>query len=80
MIQGLNGSTGKCKVLYNIGSLQWLLIMLYTKDSIFDRYGLYKWIIMPIELKNMPATFIKIINNLFIDMLDKGLVVFLDDI
>ena len=29
---------------------------------------------------NAPATFMKTMNNLFIDMLDKGVVVFLDDV
>ena len=37
--QRFNGPTGKCKVLHDIGSLQWLLVVLYsqgrcTKDSI----------------------------------------------
>ena len=43
------------------------------------QYGLYKWIIMPIELMNTPETFMRIMNNLFMDMLDNGVVVFLDN-
>ena len=35
---------------------------------------------MPIGLKNVPETFIRMMNNLLEDMLDKGVVVFLDDV
>ena len=34
---------------------------------------------MPVGLTNTPATFIWTMNNLFVDMLDKGVIVFLDD-
>ena len=34
---------------------------------------------MPMGLTNAPATFMQIMNNLFADMLDKGVIVFLDD-
>ena len=34
---------------------------------------------MPMGLTNMPATFMWMMNNLFMDMLDKGVIVFLDD-
>ena len=35
---------------------------------------------MPFGLCNAPATFMRSTNNLFADLLDKGVVVFLDDI
>ena len=35
--------------------------------------------VMPIGLINLQATFMQMINNLFMEMLDKGVVVFLDD-
>ena len=35
---------------------------------------------MPMGLTNMPVPFIRMINNLFKDMLDQGVVVFLDDV
>ena len=35
---------------------------------------------MPIGLMSAPAAFMKMMNNLFVDMLDKGVVVFPDDI
>ena len=44
------------------------------------RYGLYKWVVMPMGLTNAPATFMQTMNNLFSDMLDSGMAVFLDDI
>ena len=34
---------------------------------------------MPMGLMNMPATFMQMMNNFFADMLDKGVIVFLDD-
>ena len=44
------------------------------------QYELYKWIVMPMGLINAPETFMQMMNNLFMDMLDKGVMVFLDDI
>ena len=44
------------------------------------RYGLYKWVIMHMGLMNAPATFIQTMNNLFSDILDFRMAVFLDDI
>ena len=35
---------------------------------------------MPMGLTNVPATFMQMMNNLFMDMLDKGVIVFLDDV
>ena len=34
---------------------------------------------MPMGLVNVPAMFMRMMNNLFTDMLDKGVIVFLDD-
>ena len=35
---------------------------------------------MPMGLMNAPAMFMRMMNNLFEDMLDQGVVVFLDDV
>ena len=50
------------------------------KTAFLTRYGLYEWVVMPMGLTNAPATFMQTMNNLFLDMLDSGVVVFLDDI
>ena len=43
------------------------------------RYSLYKWVIMPMGLSNAPSTFMQTVNNLFYDILDFSMAVFLDD-
>ena len=50
------------------------------KTVFLMRYGLYKWIVMPMGLTNTPATFMCTMNKLFSDMLDSGVVVFLNGI
>lgn len=35
---------------------------------------------MPFGLTNAPATFMRAMNNLFVDLLDRGVVCFLDDV
>ena len=35
---------------------------------------------MPFGLTNAPATFMRAMNNLFADLLDRGVVCFLDDV
>jgi hypothetical protein len=43
-------------------------------------YGLYEYTIMPFGLSNAPASFQNITNHIFRDLLDLGLIVYLDDI
>ena len=50
------------------------------KTTFLMRYSLYEWVIMPMGLTNAPATFMQTMNNLFSDMLDSGVAVFLDNI
>ena len=45
------------------------------KTAFLTQYGLYEWIVIPMGLTNMPA-----MNKLSMDMLDKRVVVFLDDV
>jgi hypothetical protein len=43
-------------------------------------YGLYEYTIMPFGLSNAPATFQNMMNHIFRDLLDLGLIIYLDDI
>ena len=44
------------------------------------RYGLFEYTVMPFGLMNAPATFQKMTNSIFNDMLDMGMLTFLDNI
>ena len=44
------------------------------------RYGSFKWLVMPFGLSNGPAAFQRFMNNIFADMLNIRVVVYLDDI
>ena len=50
------------------------------KTAFLICYRLYRWIVMPMGLMNTPEMFMQMMDNLFVDILDKGVVVFLDDI
>ena len=51
-----------------------------AKTAFHTRYGLYEWTVLPMGLTNAPATFMRAMNNLFTDLLDRGVIVFLDDV
>src|SRR5215216_5912222 len=44
------------------------------------RYGLYKYTVMSFDLSNSPAFFMHMMNKVFMDFLDKFVLVFIDDI
>ena len=44
------------------------------------RYGLYEYIVMSVGLTNAPAYFMNMMNKVFMEFLDKFVVVFIDDI
>ena len=44
------------------------------------RYGLFEWHVVPFGLTNTPRVFMYVLNQLFEDILDQGVVVFLEDI
>jgi len=50
------------------------------KTAFKSRYGLYEDTVMPFRLCNPPSTFQGIINDVFHDMLDVGVIAYMDDI
>jgi hypothetical protein len=49
------------------------------KTAFTTKYGLFEFNVMPFGLCNAPATFQRMMNNTFMDVLDKSACVFLDD-
>jgi hypothetical protein len=50
------------------------------KMAFITKYGLYEFTVMSFGLTNAPAFFMNLMNNVFMDYLDKFVVVFIDDI
>ena len=48
--------------------------------SFQTHYDSYEFMVMPFEFTNAPTTFMTLMNTIFHDMLDRGVIVFLDDI
>ena len=50
------------------------------KTAFCSRYGSFEWCVMPFGLTNAPAVFQRFMNDIFSDMLDVCVLVYLDDI
>jgi hypothetical protein len=50
------------------------------KTAFRTRYGLYEYIVMSFGLTNAPAYFMYLMNKVFMEYLDRFIVVFIDDI
>jgi hypothetical protein len=48
--------------------------------TFITKYGLYEYIVMSFGLTNVLAFFMYLMNNVFMDYLDKFVLVFIDDI
>src|ERR1700676_5112681 len=50
------------------------------KTTFRTRYGSFEWLVMPFGLTNAPAAFQRLMNDIFSDLLDVCVIVYLDDI
>ncbi|SOV06304.1 uncharacterized protein UDID_19619 [Ustilago sp. UG-2017a] len=50
------------------------------KTAFRTRYGLFQYNVMPFGLTNAPASFQHLMNDMFKDMLDRSLIIYLDDL
>ncbi|SPC60765.1 uncharacterized protein UHOD_11147 [Ustilago sp. UG-2017b] len=50
------------------------------KTAFCTRYGLFQYNVMPFGLTNAPASFQHLMNDTFKDMLDRSLIIYLDDL
>ena len=50
------------------------------KTAFTCRYGTFEFNVMPFGLMNAPSTFQRVMNSVFMDLLDSGVLIYMDDI
>ena len=50
------------------------------KTAFVTRYGQFEFTVMPFGLCNAPATFQRVMNQMFFELLDRCVLVYIDDI
>jgi hypothetical protein len=77
----MRGAKVFCKIDLRSGyhqmTIRWSDI---PKTAFTSRYGLYEYIVMSFGLTNAPAYFMCLMNKVFMEYLDKFVVVFIDDL
>ena len=51
-----------------------------AKTTFHICYGLYEWTVLLMGLTNAPAMLMQVMNNSLTNLLDRGIIVFLDDV
>ncbi|GJP59174.1 hypothetical protein CLOP_g9366, partial [Closterium sp. NIES-67] len=60
---------------------KWYLQSISNNKIVFrTRYGIYEYMVMPFGLTNAPSTFQLTMNGVFHDLLDKCVIIYVDDI
>ena len=84
LVSDLLDSPGKARIYTKIDLHAYHLVRIGEGDewktTFHTRYGSFEWLVMPFSLTNAPATFQRFMNDVFSDMLDVNIVVYLDNI
>jgi hypothetical protein len=81
LVDQMKGASVFSKIDFRSGYHQLRIWELNIPKAVFHtQYGLYEYTIMSFRLTNAPAYFMYLMNKVFIEYLDKFVVVFIDDI